>query len=208
MRAAALALALAAVWPYHLAAQRDTTVCTAFRTRTAGNGAILSTSVAKVACGAVARVDTLIWQSNLNAARDSLVFTGPFRYSSISGLVVPPGFPLPPGPVTVAERDTVYFSPQTNAARDSVLWFGPLPWRAGVKPTDFKLPLGPGRVDTVYRAPPVPPPVVTPPVTPPVVTPPAGSARPPELPRGTVDTTMPVAPAPGGVIIRVPEGSS
>lgn len=176
MRRALLTLVLALVWPYHLAAQRDTTVCTAFRTRTAGNGAVLSTSVAKVACGGAstpARVDTV---------------------------KVPSG------------RDTVYWSPQATAGRDSVVWFGPYPWPStSGRPASFKLPLGPGagrvdtvkvpvivvRVDTVYR----PAPVVTPPV---VTPPPAGNARAPELPRGTVDTAIPVAPA-GSVIIRVPE---
>lgn len=38
---------------------RDTTVCTSFRTRTAATGAIVSVSVAKVACGGTARVDTV-----------------------------------------------------------------------------------------------------------------------------------------------------
>jgi hypothetical protein len=41
-------------------AQRDTTVCTAFRTITTATGAIRSSSVAKVSCGVV-RVDT-VWQ--------------------------------------------------------------------------------------------------------------------------------------------------
>jgi hypothetical protein len=45
--------------PSALAAQRDTTLCTAFRVRTSVNGSILSMSTTKVACGAATRVDTV-----------------------------------------------------------------------------------------------------------------------------------------------------
>lgn len=59
-----------------------------------------------IAIGTAGQVDTLIWQSDLNATKDSLVFRGPFRYSPIFGPSIPPPFPLPPGPVRV-RVDTV-----------------------------------------------------------------------------------------------------
>lgn len=57
----ALLVVVAGLWhvAHAQASARDSTVCAAFRTRTGTNGAIVSTSVAKVACGGTGRVDTV-----------------------------------------------------------------------------------------------------------------------------------------------------
>jgi hypothetical protein len=44
-------------------------------------------------------------------------------------------------------------------------------------------------------------------VVPPVVVPPVATSPAPELPRDTVNTTMPPAPAPGGRVILVDPGA-
>lgn len=63
---------------------RDTTVCTAFRTRTLANGAVLSTSVTKVACASApvvqVQVDTVWWSPQYTSAKDSVFWTGPFPW--------------------------------------------------------------------------------------------------------------------------------
>jgi hypothetical protein len=85
-------------------AQRDTTVCTAFRTRTAATGAVVSTSVAKVGCSGVARVDTVklaglrdtvYFDPQINATRDSISYSGPFAWRVG---VRPAAFKLPAAP--------------------------------------------------------------------------------------------------------------
>lgn len=151
MRRALLALLLAVAWPYALAAQRDTTVCTAFRTRTALSGAILSTSVAKVACGGAARVDTIA-VTRIDTLRDTL------------------RIPLPPAPAPVDPRgyncwqvrdaieiacipdDQAPALSQTKVLRANGKTFGYARWmwKGVAYPTDPSLPTaGAARVDTV-----------------------------------------------------------
>jgi hypothetical protein len=191
MRRGVLALLLAAAWPFALEAQADTTVCTAFRVIRANTGRV-TTSVTKVPCGGTTRVDTVLVQPT-----PAPVPEDPRGWNCWTPRDTSTGTCIPDAQAPLSSQTLVL------RAQGKTFGYQRYMWRGIITATDPAMPQpGTVRVDTVY----LPPPAVPPPVPPPVVTPAPEGARLPELPRATVDTRMPAAPAPGGVIIRVPEG--
>jgi hypothetical protein len=114
--------------PSVLVAQRDTTVCTAFRTRTSTNGSILSTSVTKVACGGVAKVDTITLPGYTQYFYWHPVVVGSQVMYQIASMnndpTPPPSVTLPATRVDTlrlpARVDTLAFVPSITPAFDSV----------------------------------------------------------------------------------------
>lgn len=158
-------LVIGAIWQRAQGQATDSTICVAFRTRTAATGKVVSSSVAKVACGGAWRVDTVIvkvpgpavhdtlpmvWAPNTNAARDSVLWYGPYAWPTNSR---PTNFKLPLGPAThdtvrviVIVHDTLPVSrpgapelPRGMAAMDSMIASG----RALMNQTVF--------ADTLYQ---------------------------------------------------------
>jgi hypothetical protein len=198
-------------------AQRDTTVCTAFRTRTAATGAIVTTSVAKVACGGATRVDTV-----LVTPTPAPVPLDPRGYNCWMARDAA-------NPTCIDDAKAPALS-QTLVLRQYGQTFGfqRWMWKGAIYPTDPSLtpsPIGSVTHDTVtaYRywqplvspdsirwqaapASAAPPASVRTPrdtVTVPVVTPPAPSSNAPELPRASVDTRMPDMPLSGDTLYQV-----
>lgn len=207
---------LALLIPSVLAAQRDTTVCTAFRTRTSVNGSILSTSVTKVLCGGSTKTDTV-------KVPGPTVHDTVTKHDTVTVNPTPAPVPVDPrGYNCWARRDETNQTciPDAQAAASSqvtvlrrygqtfgyVQWM----WRGVIYPSDPSLP-GPGTVihDTVTV--PVPGPTVHDTVKVPVPGPrdtvylptPAPNSRTPELPRTTVDTRMPDMPLSGDTLYQV-----